>query len=180
MFTIDPKYIRLSTNTQQFLAYAINFMGGTQGISSWRWIFILEGLFNIAVALFTFFVLPRFPAESTFLTPQEKTRLLERLAIERGDEVESFKNQPWLSFFFDWQTWLNIVIYFGADMSAAAISQFSPTIISQMGYTANQANLRNVPIWLSGAVLSLTINITAGKLKVRFPFILMGSTMCTM
>lgn len=106
-----------------------------------RWIFILEGLFNIAVALFTFFVLPRFPAESTFLTPEEKTRLLQRLAIERGDEAEGFKGQPWLSYIFDWQTWLNIIVYFGADISAAAISQFSPTIISQMGYTANQANL---------------------------------------
>ena len=106
-----------------------------------RWIFILEGLFNVAVALFTFSVLPRFPAESTFLSPEEKARLLERLAIERGDEVESFKGQPWLSYVFDWQTWLNIVVYFGADISAAAISQFSPTIINQMGYTANQANL---------------------------------------
>lgn len=155
-------------------------MDGTANISSWRWIFILEGLFNIIVALFTFWVLPRFPAESTFLTPEEKESLLKRLALERGDEAESFKGQPWLSFFLDWQTWLNIVIYFGADISAAAISQFSPTILSQMGLKANDANLRNVPIWLVGAVIALTVNLTAGKLKVRFPFILAGAVLCTL
>lgn len=154
-------------------------MNGVQGISSWRWVFILEGLFNISVALCTFFVLPRFPAECRFLQPEEKEHLLERLYIERGDEAETLKGQPWLSFIFDWQTWLNIVFYFGADMSAAAISQFSPTILKDMGYTANAANLRNVPIWLVGATISVCINILAGKYKLRFPFMLLGSILCT-
>jgi cyanate permease len=154
-------------------------MDGVQGISSWRWIFILEGLFNIVVALLTFVVLPPFPAESTFLEPEEKAHLLERLFRERGDEAESLRNQPWLSYLFDWQTWINIVMYFGADISAAAISQFSPTILSELGWTANEANLRNVPIWLSGAAIALCVNILAGRLKIRFPFILVGATMCT-
>ncbi|QDS71383.1 hypothetical protein FKW77_002805 [Venturia effusa] len=162
-----------------FLAYAINFMDGTAGISSWRWIFILEGIFNICVALCTFFVLPRFPAESTFLKPEEKKHLLNRLSIERGDEAESFQNQPWLTFLLDWQTWLNIVIYFGADMSAAAISQFSPTILKQMGFTANAANLRNIPIWLVGALVAITANLAAGKWGIRFPLIIAGATLCT-
>lgn len=174
-------------------------MNGAQGISSWRWIFILEGLFNIFVALFAIIVLPRFPAESTFLTPNEKEVLLHRLEVERGDEAESFKGQPWLKFILDWQTWLNIVIYFGAgeypfppmhttkniltrdsiDMSAAAISQFSPTILSQLGWKANEANLRNVPIWLVGAVIALSANLIAGKWNIRFPLILAGATLCT-
>lgn len=154
-------------------------MDGTAGISSWRWIFILEGIFNICVAACTFFVLPRFPAESTFLEPEEKQHLLDRLAIERGDEAESFKGQPWFSFIFDWQTWLNIIIYFGADMSAAAISQFSPTILKQMGLTSNAANLRNVPIWLVGAVIAISANLAAGKWGIRFPLIIAGATLCT-
>ncbi|KAL5342103.1 major facilitator superfamily domain-containing protein [Aspergillus crustosus] len=162
-----------------FLAYAINFMDGVQGISSWRWIFILEGLFNIAVALCIFFVLPRFPAESTFLTVEEKDHLLSRLHAERGDEAETLQGQPWRSIFLNWQTWINIVAYFGADMSAAAISQFSPTILNQLGWTANQANLRNVPIWLVGAVIALSTSLLSGKLQFRFPFII-GAAMLSM
>jgi len=169
----------IGASFSSFLAYAINFMNGVQGISSWRWIFILEGLFNICVALFTFIVLPPFPAESTFLSPEEKQHLLDRLFQERGDEADTLRGQPWLSFLFDWQTWLNIVMYFGADMSAAAISQFSPTILSELGWTANEANLRNVPIWLVGALIAVTANILAGRLRLRFPFILAGATLCT-
>ncbi|KAH8898922.1 MFS general substrate transporter [Thozetella sp. PMI_491] len=169
----------IGASFSSFLAYAINFMNGVQGISSWRWIFILEGLFNICVALCTFLVLPPFPAESKFLTPEEKQHLLDRLFRERGDEVESLRGQPWISYLFDWQTWINIVAYFGADMSAAAISQFSPTILSELGWTANEANLRNVPIWLVGALIAVTGNILAGRLKLRFPFILFGGILCT-
>lgn len=106
-------------------------MDGVQGISSWRWIFILEGIFNIVVALFTFVVLPPFPAESQFLAPEEKQHLMDRLFAERGDEVQGLRGQPWFKWMFDWQTWVNIVMYFGADMSAAAISQFSPTILNE-------------------------------------------------
>jgi len=48
-----------------------------------------------------------------------------------------------------------------------------------VGYTANEANLRNVPIWLGGAVISVTVNVLSGKYKLRFPFILFGITLCT-
>ena len=48
-----------------------------------------------------------------------------------------------------------------------------------MGYTANGANLRNVPIWLGGACISVTVNIISGKTGYRFPFILFGITLCT-
>ncbi|KAL4937756.1 hypothetical protein BDV06DRAFT_215645 [Aspergillus oleicola] len=161
-----------------FLAYAINFMSGVQGISSWRWIFILEGLFNISVALCTFFILPRFPAECKFLTHDEKVHLLNRLHAERGDEAEDLQGQPWRRIFTNWQTWVNIIAYFGADMSAAAISQFSPTILNQLGWTANQANLRNVPIWLVGALIALSTSLLSGRLQLRFPFIIGAATLC--
>ncbi|CAG8956856.1 hypothetical protein HYFRA_00012311 [Hymenoscyphus fraxineus] len=170
--------IRYACFTTSFLAYAINFMDGTRGISYWRWIFILEGLY-VFVALLAIVVLPRFPAESKLLTLDEKEILLHRLSVERGNEAENFKGQPWVKFLFDWQTWLNIVIYFGADMSAAAISQLSPTILSQLGWKANEANLRNVLIWLLGAVFSLAVYLAAGKWGIRFPLILLGSTLCT-
>ncbi|KAL2834597.1 hypothetical protein BJY01DRAFT_253045 [Aspergillus pseudoustus] len=55
-----------------FLAYAINFMDGFQGIS---WIF------DIAVASLTFFVLVQFPAESNFLNPNEKASIRTRVSF---------------------------------------------------------------------------------------------------
>jgi cyanate permease len=153
-------------------------MDGIHGISSWRWIFILEGILSTCVACFAFFIVPNFPAESTFLNPEEKEFLLRRLEAERGKEKTSIKDIQWLPIFLDWKVWLNILVYFGADMSAASTAGFSPTILTQLGWTANEANVHNIPIWIVGATCSLTFSIIAGKTGRRFPFIMFGWACC--
>jgi ACS family tartrate transporter-like MFS transporter len=52
------------------------------GLSSWRWLLILEALPAIALGLLTYRILPDRPANATFLTDQEKTRLQDALAAE--------------------------------------------------------------------------------------------------
>ncbi|MBV8909218.1 MAG: MFS transporter [Gammaproteobacteria bacterium] len=52
------------------------------GLSSWRWLLILEALPAIACGLLTYRLLPNRPAEVTFLTEAEKARLAEVLAAE--------------------------------------------------------------------------------------------------
>ena len=42
------------------------------GLSSWRWLLVLEGLPAIVCGLLTYFWLPNRPAEAKFLTPEEK------------------------------------------------------------------------------------------------------------
>src|SRR5207245_7911842 len=42
------------------------------GVSSWRWLLILEGLPAISCALLTYFLLPDRPADATFLTHTEQ------------------------------------------------------------------------------------------------------------
>ena len=51
-------------------------------LSSWRWLLILEGLPAIAGGVLAYFLLPSHPAESTFLTPEEKGWLGTELAAE--------------------------------------------------------------------------------------------------
>ena len=49
------------------------------GISSWRWLLILEGLPAIVGGVLTYFLLPSRPAEATFLAPEEKQWIVEEL-----------------------------------------------------------------------------------------------------
>ncbi len=61
-------------------------------------------------------------------------------------------------------------------MGAASITSFSPTILSQLGWTASEAQIHNIPIYLVGIVICMTCAFLTGhnKIHVRFPFILFG------
>jgi ACS family tartrate transporter-like MFS transporter len=54
------------------------------GLSSWRWLLILEALPAIACGLLTYRLLPDRPADVAFLTEQEKIRLVDALSAEAG------------------------------------------------------------------------------------------------
>src|SRR5436190_9765126 len=53
------------------LAAAISQMKGIGGRPGWAWIFILEGLATIIVALVSFWMVPDFPLEAKFLSDEE-------------------------------------------------------------------------------------------------------------
>lgn len=64
------------------LAYAIAKMNGVGGYEGWRWIFILEGLLTVVVAVASFFLLYDFPDTASFLTPEERAWVVHRLKYQ--------------------------------------------------------------------------------------------------
>ena len=57
------------------------------GLSSWRWLLILEGLPAVMSMLLTYFLLPSRPAKAKFLTAEEKAWIAEQL--EREDQQKA-------------------------------------------------------------------------------------------
>lgn len=162
-------------NRSQLLAYAIFNMDGLHGYEAWRWIFILEGLFTVAFGLVAWFVIPAFPQECTFLNDEERSLLLARIRHDRGNERINFKGISWVRVFTDWKVWSFTLIYFCADMGAASISSFTPTILGELQWTAQRAQVMSIPIWIVGIVVTLSTSYASGKLSLRWPFVLAGS-----
>jgi hypothetical protein len=57
------------------------------------------------------------------------------------------------------------------------LSLFLPTIISELGYTAAQAQLLTVPPYAVATVLTVTVAVLSEKTKKRAPFILASSSL---
>ena len=150
-------------------------MNGRAGYEAWRWIFILEGLFTFVFGVAAWFIIPRFPQEATFLAEDERALLLARLKHDRGNERINFDGINWAKALTDWKIWVFTLIYFCADMGAASISSFTPTILAQLHWTATTAQVMSIPIWMVGIVVTLSTSYASGKLSLRWPFVLTGA-----
>jgi len=161
------------------LAFGIAHMDGVGGLAGWRWIFILEGILTVIVAVIAFFVLFDFPETASFLTPEERAFVVYRLKYqgqqEGEDKIAQADHFEWKfvkDAFLDWQVWLNVWVYWGIVAPLYGISLFLPTIIKGLGYTSSTAQLLTVPIYITAAGLAILVAYISDKYGKRSPFIL--------
>lgn len=97
------------------LAAAIGNMDGIGGKGGWAWIFILEGLATILIAIASFWMVYDFPDEATFLSDVDRQRVIRRLKADQQSsaEHENFKMVYFWAAVKDWKTWVAMVIYMG-------------------------------------------------------------------
>jgi sugar phosphate permease len=80
-------------------------MDGINGLAGWRWIFIIEGIITIAIGFLVVLLVPDFPEKATFITPDERDRLVAKLRADKGPEKLDLKNIPWLKILIDYRIW---------------------------------------------------------------------------
>jgi hypothetical protein len=129
------------------LAYAIVKMDGVGGYAGWRWIFILEGILTVLVAISAFFLVHDFPEIAKFLTPEERAWAAHRLkyqgSAKSGRKVAESSHFKWKyvrEALSDWQVYASLFMYWGIVCPLYGISLFLPTIIDGLGYTLRLRN----------------------------------------
>ncbi|KAL3417948.1 major facilitator superfamily transporter [Phlyctema vagabunda] len=144
-------------------------MDGLGGRPGWAWIFILEGILTVVFGVASFWFVHDFPDDATFLTPEDRARVIYRLKSDQQSsaEHEEFRMKyVWLAL-KDYKMWLGMVIYMGCDMPLYAFSLFLPTIISELGYTTTKAQLLSVPPYAAAALLTVTVGYIADRTRQR-------------
>ncbi|KAL9614567.1 MAG: hypothetical protein Q9167_000936 [Letrouitia subvulpina] len=144
-----------------------------------RRIFIIEGLITVIVAFIAYFLIAPWPEEAKFLNPREKEMMLRRLAKDRGlGKMDRLTLANFVSTLTDWKIWAGMLAYFGADHSASAIVSFQPTILRQLGYTASQAQVHTIPVFMVALVFSISIAYLSDRVAHRYAFCMFGVTLC--
>ncbi|KAL8682511.1 MAG: hypothetical protein Q9186_001458 [Xanthomendoza sp. 1 TL-2023] len=71
-----------------------------------------------------------------------------------------------------------MLAYFGADHSASAVVSFQPTILRELGYTASQAQIHTIAVFMVALVLAITVAWFSDWLQHRYAFCMLGVTIC--
>ncbi|KAI0098094.1 putative allantoate permease [Hypoxylon sp. NC0597] len=171
-FTIYFCAVVLASAFGGLLASAIAKMDGIRGISNWRWIFILEGILTILIAIAAFFYVSDFPAEASWLTKTEKQFILQRTGVSEISSEGRVTRRDLVEFFKDPKNAVGAIMYFCFVAPLYAFSYFLPTIVQTLGYSVIQTQLHSVPPFAAGFGMCLVLTYFSHRTDSRLPYIL--------
>jgi len=115
------------------------------GVSSWRWLLILEGLPAIILGFLTYFLLPSRPEEAKFLTADEKEWIRAELGREEQQKLEQ-RQYSALQALASGRVWYLVLTYFGLTLGISAMSSWAPQLVKSL---SNRYSSSEVGLWLT-------------------------------
>ncbi|OSC99289.1 MFS general substrate transporter [Trametes coccinea BRFM310] len=157
------------------LAFAISFMSGKAGLLGWSWIFIIEGLITIVVAIVAFFVLVDFPHTATFLTPAERAYVVHRKKYDNSSvgEEEHFEMKHLWETLLDWKVIVSALINMAVITPVYGITLFLP-----FGFNTVISQLLSIPPYVVATAVVIGWSKWSDDVKMRSPFVLAGLVFC--
>ncbi|KIW42415.1 uncharacterized protein PV06_05970 [Exophiala oligosperma] len=157
-------------------AYGLLQMDGVANYAGWRWVYIIEGVFSMVIAVVVWFGLPSNPAEAWFLNAEQKEMM--RIRNQQRAQYMGSEELDWQEVriaFKDPKLYLSGAIQFCQDILLYGFSTFLPAILKGAGYDTLQSNYLTVPVYLFGAAAFIAAAIISDRLSLRSPFILFAN-----
>jgi MFS family permease len=108
---------------------SILLMNGVAGLAGWRWVFLIEGLPAIILAVVIFFALPSTPAKASWLDENEKAYLAQNVTQRASSGAHELKQIP--AALRRPSVWAFAVTYFFILIGFWSITYFLPTIVKE-------------------------------------------------
>jgi MFS family permease len=113
-------------------------MEGVAGLHGWQWMFLIEALPSLLMTFVVFYYLTDHPGLATWLKPDERKWLQERLDAERANR-ETFFCEGWLKSMVNSRVLALGAVYFCAQTPLYSLNFFLPQIVRDFGLTNVQA-----------------------------------------
>jgi ACS family tartrate transporter-like MFS transporter len=138
------------------LSSALLSWDGLLGLAGWQWMFIIESLPTLVLALAVFCFLADKPADAHWLSSAEKLWLEQKLASERRSIVGSRSGGSVWQALANKRVWLLAAVYLGIGTSGVGAIIFLPLIIRSIGFS----------VWNTGFVAALPAAVAAVALPL--------------
>ena len=126
-------------------------MDGVMGLHGWQWLFLVEAMPSLVLAVVAFLYLVDRPADAGWLTFEEREWLETRLALEEGERLmkyqytvrEALTNPRLLSL---------SAVYFGVIAANVGLGFFLPQIVQAFGMSTFRTTLVSAVPYVAGTV----------------------------
>ncbi|KAE8182699.1 hypothetical protein CF328_g8423, partial [Tilletia controversa] len=168
----------VASGFSSIIAYGLSLLNGREGISGWRWIFIIEGVATCFIGLLAWWLIVDFPHKATFLKPEEKAMVLSRIERERADATPDALTWAKVGgHACDIKLWLYAAFFMCSTLGASALQFFLPVILASLGYRGKQLYYHFIPPYVVVAPIALAGAYFADRTGYRSPVIIFNATL---
>jgi len=166
------------------LAYGLMQLNGREGLTGWRWIFIIEGALTVALGIAGYWLLVDFPDSKrkswSFLGQRERDWVVSRIHRDRGDtKVPPFEMGKFLSGAKDWKVWAYALIFFDTTTITYALAYTLPIIlVGNMGFSVGEAQCLVAPPYAFAGIVMFATAWVGDKYHIRGPIIIFNMLLC--
>jgi MFS transporter, ACS family, tartrate transporter len=107
-------------------------MDGIWGFEGWQWLFIIEAAPAVVLAVATYLYLTDRPADASWLEPDERAWLTDRLETERRQREAVHQISVWQAL-YNPRVWALAFVYFGLVACVYGVAFWLPQIIKAFG-----------------------------------------------
>ena len=130
--------VPLSTVVGSPISGAIMELPRFAGLSNWQWLYLLEGLPAILLGIIVLFVLTDRPGQAKWLEPEERTWLVDRLAIEKeAATARAPHTEGIFKALKNPSVWALAFVFFALSAGLYALGIWAPLILHQFGFKAS-------------------------------------------
>ncbi|KAK1468539.1 major facilitator superfamily transporter [Colletotrichum melonis] len=153
-----------------FLAAGIlTTMGGVSGLYSWQWFFLIEGIVTFLVAFSAYVLLPDWPHNTRFLTPEEREMAQYRILCSNGGKEEA-AGGTWDGLrdaVKDPFTWIFCLLHFSL-VTAQSFKDFFPSIVNTFDFGELTTYFIQAPPYAFAFVFAYAVAWSSGRNQESF------------
>ena len=153
------------------------------GLSSWRWLLILEGIPAVICGFLTYFLLPDRPEHAKFLAADEKQWLRTELAREEQQKLER-RQYSALQALTNGRVWHLVSIYFGLMIGLYTLNFWAPQLVRSLSgrYSNSVVGFLVMIPYLAGLVGMILVSRSSDRrlerrYHVAIPAIMAGTAL---
>ena len=152
------------------MAGALLDLQGTLGLAGWQWLFLVQGVPAIIMAVIFLFAMPDKPADARWLSDQEKAWLVRRLAAD-SEGREGGAHHPFRALLLPGVLALAVVLFLALG-SSYSFNLSAPEILRDAtGLPAREIGYITGAAGLGGAALMLLSGWLSDRTGLRYAFV---------